>query len=147
MTASHPSQDEVEIRALVDLLAQAIRSKDVDLALSVFAPGVLSFDLGPALQHGGGEAFRERWRKLFHAYQGPIDYEVRDWVVAVSGDLAYSHSLNRTAGTTSAGEKVERWVRWTACYRRIDGRWRIDHEHVSVPADLRSGRAVLGAKP
>lgn len=147
MTSTHSSRDEDDIRALVGVLVQAIRDKSLDRAMSVFAPEVVSFDLGPALQHGGGEAFRSRWRELFHAYQGALDYEVRDLVVAVDGDLAFSHSLNRTGGMTPSGDRLERWVRWTACYRRSGHRWLVVHEHVSAPVDLRSGRAVLDAKP
>ena len=147
MSASQPNQDESAIRDLVDVLVRAIRSKDVDLAMSVFAPEVESFDLGPDLRHGGGKPFHDRWCKLFEAYRGAIDYDIHDWVVMVCGDIAFSHSLNRTAGTTPAGEALQRWVRWTACYRRIDGRWRIVHEHVSVPADLKSGRAMLDQQP
>ncbi|WP_057298269.1 nuclear transport factor 2 family protein [Pelomonas sp. Root1217] len=147
MSASQPNQDESAIRGLVEVLVRAIRTKDADLAMSVFAPEVESFDLGPGLRHGGGKPFHDRWCKLFEAYRGEIDYDVHDWVVWVGSDIAFSHSLNRTGGTSPAGEMMQRWVRWTACYRRVDGRWRIVHEHVSVPADLKSGRAMLDQQP
>jgi len=35
----------------------------------------------------------------------------------------------------------------TLCFKKIDGNWLIAHEHVSVPADLASGRAALDLKP
>jgi ketosteroid isomerase-like protein len=41
----------------------------------------------------------------------------------------------------------ELWLRWTACLRRIDGVWMVVHDHVSVPADLEHGRAVLDLTP
>lgn len=144
MTAQN---DEAAIRELVDTLAQAIRARDVDAAMSVFVPEVVSFDLGPPLQHGGGEVFRQRWDALFKAYSGPIGYEVHALDIAVGDGVAFSRSLNRTRGTTAGGRAVDRWVRWTAGYRRVDGQWRIVHEHVSVPADLHSGRAVLDLTP
>ena len=141
------TEDEAAIRSLIDGFVAAIRSKDLDGVMSVFAPGVLSFDLGPPLQHGAGDAFERRWRELFHAYPGAIDYEVRELAVVVSGEAAFSHSLNRTAGTMSNGKNNERWVRWTACFRKADGRWRIVHEHVSVPVNLRGGKALLDLTP
>lgn len=147
MSASQPNQDESAIRGLVEVLLRAIRTKDADLAMSVFATEVESFDLGPDLRHGGGKPFHDRWCKLFEAYRGEIDYDVHDWVVWVGSDIAFSHSLNRIGGTSPAGDLMQRWVRWTACYRRVDGRWRIVHEHVSVPADLKSGRAMFDQQP
>jgi ketosteroid isomerase-like protein len=140
-------QDRAAINAVIERLAGAIRSKDVDAAMSVFALDVVSFDLGPPLQHGSGDVFRRHWQALFDVYQGPIDYELRDVELAVSGDVAFSHSLNRIGGVNLAGARVDLWLRWTACYRRINETWLIVHEHVSVPADLRTGKAVLDLKP
>jgi ketosteroid isomerase-like protein len=130
--------DEAAIRALIDAFVAAIRAKDVDGVMSTFAHDVVSFDLGPPLRHGH-EDFRRRWQALIEAHgDGPVDYEVKDLSIAVGGDVAFSHSLNRNGG---------HWVRWTACYRRVDGWWRIVHEHVSVPVDVRDGKAVLDLKP
>jgi ketosteroid isomerase-like protein len=51
------------------------------------------------------------------------------------------------SGTTTSGQTVSMWVRWTACFRKLDGRWRITHEQVSVPIDMDSGRALLDLEP
>jgi uncharacterized protein (TIGR02246 family) len=146
MQSTRSAEDEAAIRALVDGFVAAIRAKDLGGVMSAFAPEVLSFDLGPPLQHGS-EGFEQRWRELFGAYQGPIDYQVHGLAVVAQGDVAFSHSLNRVAGTTRDGHATERWLRWTACFRKAQGRWRIVHEHVSVPVDLRSGKAVVDLTP
>ena len=141
------ADDEGAIRALVDTFVKAIRAKDVDRVMSAFAPQVVSFDLGPPLRHGGGAAFSRRWQALFQSIPGAIDYEVHDLQVAVGNGVAFSHSLNRMAGTTATGGAMDRWLRWTACYRKVGGQWRIVHEHVSVPVDVQHGTAVLNARP
>jgi len=141
------SKDEAAIRELVDGFVKAIRAKDIHGVMSVFAPDVVSFDFGPPLQHGGGEPFTKRWQELFGSYQSAIDYEVRDLSVTASDDVAFSHSLNRVRGTLQNGEKSDRWLRWTAGYHKIDGKWLIVHEQVSVPVDVRSGKAVLDLQP
>ena len=61
--------------------------------------------------------------------------------------MAFSHALNRIGGTTATGLAVDRWLRWTACFRKRGDAWLIVHEHVSVPADVRSGMAFLDLKP
>jgi ketosteroid isomerase-like protein len=45
------------------------------------------------------------------------------------------------------GKKVEIAVRVTDGFQKIDGKWLIVHEHVSVPIDLNTGMADLASKP
>ena len=141
------TKNEAAIRELLDGFVKAFRAKDTDGVMSVFAPEVVSFDLGPPLQHGGGETFLKRWQELFERYQSSIDFEVRDLSITAGDDVAFSHSLNRVSGTLKNGQKSDRWLRWTACYRKTNGKWLIVHEHVSVPADVGSGKAMLELKP
>lgn len=69
------------------------------------------------------------------AWERGIDFEVRDLTIQVAADVAFAHSFNRSAGTTKQGRDVSMWVRWTACFRKLDGAWKVVHEHVSVPFD------------
>jgi uncharacterized protein (TIGR02246 family) len=147
VTTLDKTTDEVAIRALLDGFVNAIRRKDLHGVMSVFAPDVVSFDFGPPLQHGGGETFRKRWQELFESYQGAIDYEIRDLSIDAGDDVAFSHSLNRVGGTLQNGQKSDRWLRFTACYRKTNGTWLIVHEQVSVPVDVKSGKAALDLKP
>ena len=89
------TKNEAAIRELIDGFVKAIRAKDITGVMSVFAPGIVSFDLGPPLQHGGGDAFTKRWQELFESYQNPIYYEVRDLSITAGDDVAFSHSPNR----------------------------------------------------
>lgn len=139
--------EEVAIRKLVDAFVKSIRAKDLDGVMAAFAPDVVSFDLGPPLQHGGGEAFAKRWRELFDSYAGTLDYEVRDLSIIAGDDVAFSRSLNHVRGTLKNGQKAARWLRWTACYRKRGGKWLILHEHVSAPIDVRNGTALLDLVP
>jgi len=79
--------NEAAIRDLIDGFVKAIRAKDIDGVMSVFASEVVSFDLGPPLQHGGGETLMKRWQELFESFQDWIDCEVRDLSVAAADDV------------------------------------------------------------
>ncbi len=138
---------EALIRKRVTDWVKAIRTKDIDGVMSLYAPNIVSFDLDPPLRYGGADNKRRAWQKLFAAYTGPIAYEVRDLNVTTQGELAFAHSLNHVSGTLASGRTNDLWVRWTACFRRIDGAWLVMHDHVSVPADLEHGKAVLSLKP
>jgi ketosteroid isomerase-like protein len=45
------------------------------------------------------------------------------------------------------GQKVDLWLRCTVCYRKIKGEWRIAHLQVSLPVDLRTGKAIVDLQP
>jgi ketosteroid isomerase-like protein len=139
--------EEAEIRERIDAFERAIRAKDLEGVLSLYAPDIRSFDLGPPLQYLGTDAYRKPWEDTFVSFEGPIGYEVRDLGVTAAGELAFSYSLNQMSGTLESGQEVALWVRWTACFQRINGRWLIVHEQVSVPVDLDSGRALLDLEP
>ncbi len=141
------AKGEAAIRALIDVLVRAIRAKDIDGVMSVYAPDLVAFDVVPPLQYVGAEAFRKPWRDVFDRYRDPIDYEVRDLGVVAGDDVAFSHSLNRMRGTLKNGRKTDLWLRWTACYRKLHGKWLIAHLQISVPVDLGSGKARLDLKP
>ena len=135
------------IRQRVADLVNAIHAKDINGVMSIYSPNVVSFDIGAPLLYVGADRKRRAWEGAFAAYTGPITYEVRDLNVTTEGDLAFVHSVNHVTGTLASGQTKELWVRWTACFRRIDGVWRIMHDHVSVPADLEHGQAILSLTP
>lgn len=140
------TQDEKEIRQLVGTLVEAVRGKDLDTVARVFAPDIVSYDIEPPLRHLGAAAKEGNWARVFAAYR-ELDYEVRDLTVAVGGDVAFAYSLNRLSGTLADGNRNAIWVRWTGCFRKIDGGWRIAHDHVSVPLDVASGKALADLEP
>jgi ketosteroid isomerase-like protein len=45
------------------------------------------------------------------------------------------------------GEETDVWVRSTIRYRKIDGKWMIAPEHVSVPFYMYSGKASVDLRP
>jgi len=146
MTASKAT-DEAQLRQVIDSWAKALRAKDIDGVMSAYAPDALTFDLAPPLQHRS-DAFRRGLEEWFPTFQGPIGYEIRDLSITASDDVAFSHSLNRITGKRTSGEETDVWVRATVCYRKIDGKWKVAHEHVSVPFYMDgSVRAAVDLKP
>jgi uncharacterized protein (TIGR02246 family) len=148
MTMKNSTTDQAEIQQLIDHWVQALRAKDVNGVMSHYALDVSVYDLAPPLQYKGADAYRKNWESWFPTFRGPIGYEIRDLSIAASDDIAFCHSFNRITGTRTDGEKTDVWVRATVCCRKIDGRWKIVHEHQSVPFYMDgSYRAALDLKP
>ena len=147
-TGGSKASNEVLIQNLTDSWVKGVRAKDVDAVMSHYAPDILLFDLTPPLQYAGGDAYRKNWEEWFATWQGQIGYEIKNLSITVSDDVAFRHNLNRISGTRTSGEKTDVWVRMTACYRKINGKWLIMHEHVSVPFYMDgSYKAAVDLKP
>jgi ketosteroid isomerase-like protein len=115
--------------------------------MSLYAPGVVAYDIVPPLQYVGADAYRKDYEEFFAQYEGPIDIELRDLHIIAGDGVAFATSLQRISGTLKNGQKSDVWVRVTNGFRKLNGRWLATHDHVSVPVDLASGKAVLDLKP
>jgi ketosteroid isomerase-like protein len=145
--ATQRASDEADIRRRIDRAANALRAMDLEGVMSMYAPDIVSFDIGPPLRYVGAETKRQQWVDAFAMYQPPLGYEFRDITITVGDDVAFGHSLNRVSGRLKNGQRSDFWLRWTACFRKIDGNWLIAHDQVSVPVDPESGRALLDLEP
>ena len=139
--------DEAEIRGQIDAIVNGIGAKDLDALRRVYAPGVVSFDVEPPLQHVGVEAKMENWSRAF-TFLREVSYEVRDLTVIVGDEVAFGHCFGRLRGTLGNGTATPgMWVRGTFCFEKIDGTWLIVHDHVSVPFDITTGMGVTNLEP
>jgi ketosteroid isomerase-like protein len=95
---------------------EAVRAKDIDAVMALYASEIVSFDIGPPLRYAGADNKRRAWQEVFAAYAGPIAYEVHELNVTTHGELAFVHSLNHVNGTLASGHIGDLWLRWTACF-------------------------------
>jgi ketosteroid isomerase-like protein len=139
--------DEAQIRELVEGRVAAVRAKDVNGAVAGIAPDVVSFDVVKPLRRVGSGDMKKRVEEWFASFESQIGFEIRDLTISASEDVAFSHGLHRYSGTLAGGAVIDMWVRATACYRKIDGKWMLVHEHQSVPFDGQTGAASLDLEP
>jgi uncharacterized protein (TIGR02246 family) len=138
---------EAELRALFESRSEAIRMKDIERLMSVFAPEIVYFDVVPPLRYAGSETLRKRFVHWFEGWASAIGQDTRELTIQVSGDVATAHMLIRATGTRKPGQEVGYWVRVSNFCRRSNDRWLITHEHVSLPVDFSSGRAAIDLEP
>ena len=146
-TENSKATDEAQLRALIDERIEAIRAKDIDALMSHHAPDVQMFDALDPLRYSGADAVRARAEEWFSWYQGQIGYDAIDLRIAAGDVAAFCHYLYRVSGTMTNGKGVDMWVRSTVCFRKVEGEWKVTHEHTSVPFDAESGKASLDLKP
>jgi uncharacterized protein (TIGR02246 family) len=126
---------DAQIRRVLADQEAAMRAGDAERLVARYTPDVVVFDLAPPLGKAGPQVLDpEGLRRWFQTFDGPVDYEIRDAVVTVGGDVAFCHSLNRLSATPKGSPQgFDLWFRSTLCLRRVDGRWLVAHEHTSTP--------------
>jgi len=147
--AAPPVSDKAQIERLERRYIAAFNAKDVKAIMSAYAPGagLFVFDVTPPRQHVGWADYKKDYEDLFVAFPGPWKVEMSDLGVTVSGDVAYGHNIQATDATKPDGSKLAVTVRVTDVYRKINGKWLIVQEHVSVPVDLTTMKPDLTSAP
>src|SRR5881275_2241614 len=136
-----------EIRGWIDHWRKAVSAKDVDRVMELYTDDVVAYDVVPPLQYVGKAAYRADWQQFFYQYESDLHVDTRDLHIEASGELGYATGLQMISGMLKHGQKSGIWVRFTSLYRRINGKWLDFHDHVSVPADIESGKAMLELQP
>jgi len=143
------ADDAADIRAAQESIAAGARARNLDAIMSNYwhSPKLFVFDVYPPRAYHGWDAFRKDWKDFLAAYRGPITYEMQDMYVETDGTYGYVHVIEHIAGTPKAsGTPPEINMRITELYHKREGKWVIDHEHASVPVDLKTGKADLLSK-
>ncbi|MGW4488601.1 YybH family protein [Amycolatopsis sp. NPDC004368] len=138
---------ENEIRDLLAERTAAMFAKNPERLVARYADGAVKFDLAPPLRNTGASAeFLTTW---FGGFTSPVTYEYTQVEVTESGDLAFTTALAKmSAVPVGMSEPFTLWFRSTLCFRRIDGAWRIVHEHNSTPFYMDGGfRAAIDLQP
>jgi len=125
------ADDQIAIRSILGDRTNAMFGKVADLALQGFADDVLTYDLAPPLRVVGAD--KKQLQAWFDTWDGPIGWAMGELEVDVGGDLAVARGLGHMVGTKKGGESVDLWTRVTICFERRAGKWKIAHQHTSVP--------------
>ncbi|AKT43767.1 YybH family protein [Chondromyces crocatus] len=147
MSAIHSaSTNETQIRSLLGQWEKTLRAKDTDGIMALCAPEFVCFDLAPSHKYGVDRA-RLAIATLFDALDEVLSYEVRDLDIMAGDDLGFCHASYRLHAKRKDGGVTDLWFRSTLCFRKVDGHWRVSHEHASLPMDLATGKVLADLEP
>lgn len=122
--------DEAAIRDVMQAITEAVRTRDATRC----SPDRATFDHAPPLRHTDAEALRNLWARTLASFDPPVEYDLEDISIDAAGDVTFSWCLSRFGGARTTNR-----LRSTFGFRRVDGRWKLVHEHVKVRSDSPSG--------
>ncbi|MEZ6047922.1 MAG: nuclear transport factor 2 family protein [Planctomycetaceae bacterium] len=91
------------------------------------------YDAIPPYKTVGAENIRKIWESCLPHFPESFRSEHRDLEVHVDGNVAMVHGLHRFIPDDPEHPCGNTWMRITVGYRKIDGAWKVVHEHVSIP--------------
>ena len=143
--------EQAGILAVLDEYVAAHADRDADRILAAFTDDAVRYTLAPPLAQEPGTEYGDAdgVRAWLTTFDGPVLLHHRDRVVAVTGDVAFAHTLtSMTATPAGASQPFTFWFRSTFGLRRIEGTWRIVHQHDSTPFHMDgSFRAATDLEP
>lgn len=123
-------EDRDHIIALCQRLGKAHHDKDAAAIVACYTDNAVIYGLAPPLRDSLSLEGTAAW---LATWDGPIHVDAQDVDLSVGDDLAWLSALNRMRGVKIDGTEEDIWFRTTLCFRRIDGAWRIAHDHSSTP--------------
>jgi uncharacterized protein (TIGR02246 family) len=128
------SNDEAAIRALIERWAKAVREQNRAVIRADHDPAVLMFDVPPPFLSHGLDAYMATWETFFSSAEKPVAFDFRDVEVTCGEDVAFATAIGTCVTVDRNGIREPLEFRLTMGLRKIDGRWRVMHEHHSLPA-------------
>ena len=126
------SDDEQQIRALIEDWAAAVHRGDMDRVLADHAGDIVMFDVPPPYEGVRGiEAYRDAWPGFVQWQAQGAVFDIVSLDVTAGEDVAYAFALLRCGTPDELREHPDRRLRLTLGLRKDEGRWVVAHEHHS----------------
>ncbi|MBA8885227.1 YybH family protein [Dokdonella fugitiva] len=133
------------LREVLARYAQAVLAKDADAFAAAYTDDVVVFDAWGTWSLRGIDA----WRSVAAGWFASLGDErvvvgVEEGACTAMHDLAFGHAMLTYAALSPDGTPLRSLMnRVTYGLRRVDGEWKIAHEHTSAPIDHATGKAIL----
>ena len=106
---------------------------------------IVLFDMmGPPREYAGHRAIRAHADEFSGWTNLKVDFV--ELKVISDGNLALARSVQRATATRVDGKPFEATFRATDVWRKRDGQWKLISVHVSVPVDLKTGKADMASR-
>ncbi|HEY3876726.1 MAG TPA: nuclear transport factor 2 family protein [Candidatus Kapabacteria bacterium] len=133
MTTETMATDDEQIRNLLHQWAETTRKGQLDDVLANHTSDAIIFDVLPPMKYEGTDAYRKSWGEWQPNTVEMGHFDLHDLQVTAGSDVAFAHCFIRCGGTFESGKQFEDWVRATFCLRKINDRWLVEHQHISMP--------------
>jgi uncharacterized protein (TIGR02246 family) len=128
------SMDESEIGAPIERWCKAVRDQDLEGIRADHDPDILMFDVPPPFLSRGVDAYMATCDLFLSSSKKPVVFDMRDVEITAGSDVAFATATENCVSIDPNGKPQPLEFRLTMGLRKVAGRWRVTHEHHSLPA-------------
>ena len=143
MSMQIDGNNEVALEVLhqIELWDLAVVGKGIDTLVDQCAQDISMFDISCQLE--GVNAYKTEWDKVSPYLNDNMQITRRDIKLYTSEDLAILHCYSKVENTALQAQLQMPWCRTTLCLQKKNGQWRVVHQHISMPINMATGKAVM----
>ncbi len=136
--------DQQEISDLEHKVA-TVTSADQGMKYYDSGDDVVMFDMmGPPREFAGHKAIHDHLDE-FSGYKD-VKVDFVELKVLSDGKLALARSVQHVTSMGPDGKPFDATFRVTDVWRKKNGQWKLIHQHVSFPVDMKTGKADMQSK-
>ena len=129
-----PSKDEMDIQALMERWAKAVREENRTGIRADHDSEMLMFDVPPPFLSRGLDAYMATWETFYRSQAKPVTFDFEEVEITAGNDVAFATAIGHCVYIERSGKKIDLKFRLTMGFHKQYGRWCIVHEHHSLPA-------------
>ncbi|HEY2823003.1 MAG TPA: nuclear transport factor 2 family protein [Candidatus Acidoferrum sp.] len=133
MSAESQNDDVRAIRTLIDRWSEAVRNEDLATIRADHDANILMFDVPPPFLSRGIDAYMATWKLFFSNVEKPVMFNFEDIEVTAGSEVAFATAKGKCVNIDRTGKREPLDFRLTMGLRKIEGKWRVMHEHHSLP--------------
>jgi ketosteroid isomerase-like protein len=135
-------------QAITDLEHKLANAPTADEAIKYYDPTdeVVLFDMaGPPREVKGNTAIHTHLAQGFTGIKN-IKVDFIELNVVTDGKLGYATSVQRFTATGPDGKPMDITFRQSDFLHMVNGEWKIMHQRISVPVDMKTGKGDMASK-
>lgn len=144
------TQDEADVRAMMQQKTDSWLKRDADGVMDLYwnSPELMTFDILPPMMSFGWEEGMRTTVNFRDGCIGPVEMRCLNphVIVADDGKHAYSYGVWELKTESTKYGKMDFQMRQSSFWKKMDGRWKVVHEHNSMPLDKDNADKYFAAK-
>ncbi|MGY5394782.1 YybH family protein [Acinetobacter sp. NigerLNRRAM0016] len=134
-------QSAHEVLAMLKHWDEAVANMDIQALADLCVEEVSLIDVSTHLT--GIQAYKQLWKRYLPVKVGNIRVYREAIKMIAQPELAVLHCFSKVDQIDATPSLEVFWCRTTICFQKVEGAWKVAHQHISMPIQLETGLPIL----
>ncbi|QDK98682.1 nuclear transport factor 2 family protein [Acinetobacter tandoii] len=134
-------QSAHEVLAMLKHWDEAVANMDIQALADLCVEEVSLIDVSTHLT--GIQAYKQLWKRYLPVKVGNIRVYREAIKMIAQPELAVLHCFSKVDQIDATPNLEVFWCRTTICFQKVEGAWKVAHQHISMPIQLETGLPIL----